>query len=115
MNDKYLEEDSDLLQQIGAIGPMSTGTALSEQQCRLSEIQIKSILRSRKTMIDLDRSNKRYSVAIGAFALVQILIAGLQLILGIDDSTNRYLAFFIGVAFLASILWLKINMNKLIS
>lgn len=94
---QYLEEDRDLLDELDSIGPMSTGVALSEQQRKISVIQIKSVLRNTKTLVDLDKSNKKYTRALGLFALLQIVIATLQLILDIKNSRDIIFSLFIGV------------------
>lgn len=112
MDSGYLKEDLDLINEMESIGPMSTGTALSEQQRKIDVIQIKSILRSRKTMIDLDQSNKKYSLVILLFAIIQIIIAGLQLVLDIKGFPDKIFAIFIAIVFVASLYFLKKILDK---
>jgi len=103
---QYLSEDQDLLDELEKIGPMSTGTSLSEQQRKINVIQVKSILKSRKTMVDLDKSNKRYTKAILIFAMVQIFLAGLSLMLNIKNTPDQIFAIFMTVIFFGGLYWL---------
>ena len=75
----YLEEDDDLLKELDSVGPMSTGMALSEQERKISAIQIRSILRNRKTASELDKSTSRYSRAVIALTFVLLVVALMQL------------------------------------
>lgn len=92
----YLPEDQDLLDELEAIGPMSTGSALSEQQRKIEEIHIKALLRERKSAADVEHSNKRFSVIIVAFTIAQIIVALCQFLLEAQTVQNRWIA--IGVS-----------------
>lgn len=111
---KYLPKDQDLLDELYSIGEMSTGLALSKQQMKASEIHIKATLRNRKTMVDLDKSNKKFTIVIGVFALVQIFIAGLQFVLEVAIFPKKLLAIFVSVVFIAGIFWVFKLVDKTI-
>jgi hypothetical protein len=89
MNEQYLPEDQDLLGELEQIGPMSTGAALAEQKRKISEIQIESILRSRKTTADLSKSTDKYSIVLIAFAMAQIIIGFMQLALSVFPISSK--------------------------
>ena len=110
---QYLPEDSDLIDDLNSIGEVSTGLALSKQQMKASEIQIKATLRNRKTMVDLDKSNKKYSIVILFFATIQFVVAGLQLILDIKIFPDRIFAVFIAVLFIGAMYWLSRRMDNI--
>jgi len=101
---QYLSEDQDLLDELGKINPSNDYD--QENNRKLNSIQIKSILRSRKTMVDLDKSNKRYTKALLIFVMAQILLAGLSLILNIKNTQDQIFAIFITIIFLGSLYWL---------
>jgi len=111
-NKKYLQEDEDLLSKLQEIGPVSTGQALSQQDRIISIIQIESILRNRKSMVDMDKSTTLYSKILGIFAIIQITIAGFQLVLGIKESPDQSFAIFIGGVFIAILCWIIKQMNS---
>ena len=92
----YLPEDQDLLDELKAIGPMSTGSALSEQQRKIEEIHIKALLRERKSSADVENSNRRFSVVVVAFTIAQIIVALCQFLLEAQTTQNRWIA--IGVS-----------------
>lgn len=81
---EYLPEDQDLLDELEKIGPMSTGTALAEQQRKIKIIHVKALLRERKSAADVELSNKRFSVLIVAFTIVQIIVALCQFLLAVQ-------------------------------
>ncbi|MEK7612931.1 MAG: hypothetical protein AAB449_02165 [Patescibacteria group bacterium] len=99
----YLSEDQDLLDELKTIGPMSTGTALSEQQRKIQEIHIKALLRERKSGKDVEQSNKGFSVIIVAFTIVQIIVALAQFLFAVQTGENFWaslgisLLLFVGV------------------
>ena len=115
-NDKkqYLTEDQDLVDELESANVRS-GHLIDVQNYKVDSIQIKSILRNRKTMVDLDKSNKKYTIAIGLFALVQIVIAGFQLILDIKIFPDRRFAVFIALLFIGIIIWFTKIINKKIN
>lgn len=74
----YLSEDQDLLDRFNNIDIYTSGAGLEKAKHIVSKIQIESVLRSRKTTVDLDQSNKRFTLAIIFIAVVQLLIALFQ-------------------------------------
>ncbi len=81
--EKYLEEDKDLLNEIDDMNiKMSPEVYSQEKRMRiLQEIQIKSILRSRKTNSDMDKSTTRFSFVLIFVGLIQVAIAIVQFLL----------------------------------
>jgi hypothetical protein len=77
-NSPYLKEDEDLLDELESINMDTTGTELEKRKYQVNKIQIKSVLRNRKTAVDLDSSNKRFSLAVILIAIIQLLIALFQ-------------------------------------
>jgi hypothetical protein len=106
----YLPEDRDLVEKLESI--LGSNAAC---QIDVSKIQVKSTLRTRKTMVDLDASNKRFSYVLGFFAIVQIIIAAFQFLLQVVDFSNKAFSIFIAIAFLGIILWLDQKMDKFMS
>lgn len=89
----YLPEDKDLLDELDSIGPMSSGFPLQEQKRKISTIQIKSILRNRKTAKDLDKSTTFFSLILMLFAAVQTIVVSLQFILQASEYENKFLSY----------------------
>ena len=115
--EQYLPEDQDVLDQLSKnLEGIYAREALPKENMKteIESLQIKSILRSRKTMIDLDKSNKRFSIVLGIFALIQIIIAGLQFVLDVSTSTNKGLAIFLAVAFVIIMIWVIKEMEGLL-
>ncbi|HWH16610.1 MAG TPA: hypothetical protein VNU25_03435 [Candidatus Paceibacterota bacterium] len=104
----YLPEDQDLLDKLEAIGPMSTGDGLADQQRRIQEIHIQALLRGRKSSADVDYSNKRFSVIIVAFTIVQIIVALAQFLLAANTGESFWAAFGVSIIlFLGVVLTFK--------
>jgi len=101
---EYLPEDQDLLSEMERIGPMSTGTALADQQRNINELQLKAVLRNRKTMSDFSRSTEQYSRALIIFAVLQILAATAQLGLAAIDDNGAHRGFHIVMGLTAAAL-----------
>lgn len=100
-NNKYgqfLAEDQDLLDELSTLGPMQCQST----EERMSSIQIKSTLRGRKSMNDLDKSTSRYSLILIIFAMVQIVIAFCQFIFDSATSAHQWIA--LGLAIFMAIL-----------
>jgi hypothetical protein len=89
-DEQYLPEDKDLLSEVEAIGPASTGTGATTQSNKLIGIQIKAILRNRKTTQDLDASTRKYSFALIAFALAQLTLGVFQFTFEAEYSDHRW-------------------------
>lgn len=70
-----------------------------------AELTRRSLDRLRETTVGLDRSNKKYTYALGIFALIQIIIAGLQLVLDIKGSKDIIFSAFIGIVFIIVLVW----------
>lgn len=85
---QYLEEDQDLLKELDSIGPLSTGLALEEQKKKIETIQIKALLRSRKAAKDTEVSTSRYSDILMVFAVIQVVVAWLQLVFSAGTATQ---------------------------
>jgi hypothetical protein len=112
--EQYLPEDQDLLQQLDAINLDTSGITLEQRKGKVSKLQIQAILRSRKQTTDNDKSNKRFTIVLGAFALIQILVAGFQFTLEAATSTNKILALCLAGVFIASIIWFVRQINKIL-
>src|SRR3989344_6024364 len=87
--EEYLSEDQDLLKELEEVGPMSTGQALSEQQRKISIIEIKSILRNRKTASDSNESTAHFSTVLLFVALVQVVVALSQFLFETATSEHK--------------------------
>ena len=99
-NQHYLNEDNDLLDELGSMGPTAYGVGQADQSRKLLTIQIKSVLRNRKTADNLDKSTTKFSRVLILLAIVQILIAGFQFVLDAGTSQDKVYAFFVSAAFL---------------
>ena len=71
------------------------------------ELTRRSLDKLRETTVELDKSNKKYTRALGMFALLQIIIAGLQLILDINNSQDILFSLFIGILFIIVVIGFK--------
>jgi hypothetical protein len=100
----YLTEDQDLLDELEAIGPLSTGRALSEQERIISVIQIKTMLRQRKSADDVEKSNTRFSIIIIAFTIVQMIIALCQFIFDIQTIGHGWIPLLVSSLLLAGVI-----------
>jgi hypothetical protein len=112
----YLPEDQDILEELEnkLLGIEVSSESLKEmRRDDLAVLQIKSTLRSRKTMIDLDRSNRKFTLVLMIFAMVQIFIAGVQFIFDILNSTNKGYGIGMFLLLLAIIIFISFKMNKL--
>jgi hypothetical protein len=109
-NSQYLKEDQDILNSLDLIKPVYMD---QEHQQNLASLQIKSILRSRKTMVDLDKSNKKLSTVFFFFTIIQTLVAGLSFILEIKNYPDQRFAVFVGLGFIAVLVWLYKISNKI--
>lgn len=69
------------------------------------ELTRRSLDKLRETTVELDKSNKKYTHALGIFALLQIIIAGLQLVLDIKSSQDTMFSVFIGILFIIILIW----------
>ena len=85
---EYLKEDEDLLRAIDAIGGPTTGMAEEMAMHRLAVLQIKAMLRNRKTANDLDNSTAKYSFALIAFALCQLALSIFQFLFDAEFSEH---------------------------
>jgi uncharacterized membrane protein YcjF (UPF0283 family) len=74
--EEYLPEDQDLINQLAEVGNAKDIFAARERE--VQEIQIKAILRNRKTADDFNKSTTRFSLILMAFAIIQIIIALMQ-------------------------------------
>lgn len=94
---EYLLGDQNLITELESIGPLSTGQALEEQKRKIQVIQIKTLLKSRKSAKDTEISNINYSNVILIFAGVQVLFASFQFIqysLGTNITSVKYFSVF---------------------
>lgn len=89
MNENYLPEDQDLIDELNAIQPMNPNQIYNTRQEQLAKLQIQSILRNRKSLADMDRSNTRFSRAFTALGVAQFVIAFSQLGFDIINSAHR--------------------------
>lgn len=114
MNNKpdLLPEDEALMAEFLALGPLSTGSALEEQKRKMLVIQTRAVLRSRKTMIDLDGSNRRFSIIVGCFALLQVVIAVFQFGFDIMTESNKAVGIVAGVIFFGCLFYMLRKMDK---
>lgn len=69
------------------------------------ELTRRSLDKLRETTVELDKSNKKYTHALGIFALLQIIIAGLQLVLDIKSLQDTVFSVFIGILFIIILIW----------
>jgi len=112
--DKYLPEDQDILKELESVEYDTSGMVLEKRKAIISKLQIKAMLRGRKQAADTDSSNKKFTIMLGAFALVQILIAGFQFALEAADSKNVPFAVFSAITFLIVMFWFTRNIFRLL-
>lgn len=108
MKKDYLLEDRDLIDELESIGPMSTGLALEEQKRKISEIQIKSILRNRKTSVEFNQATDKYTIILIAFAVIQIILTLLQLAVAASDLDNKTVGLFY-IIFSGLMIWVVLK------
>jgi hypothetical protein len=110
----YLEEDEDLLDGMSSIGPLSTGLALEEQKRKIQEIQIKAQLRSRKQFAEYDKTTNKLSIILGVFALLQMVIALLQLLLQSAETKNKIMSIIVAIILPLSVFVITRGADKII-
>lgn len=117
--DFLLPEDVLLLNKFKDIGELSSGTALENNKREMIIIQTEATLRNRKTMVDLDKSNKTFSITIMGLTFIQIALAMFDSVFQITTYENKakgyvYLViFFITMFYIARMIYkdLKNNAN----
>ena len=109
---QYLSEDKDLLKELESIGPLSTGQALEEQKKQIQVIQIKALLRNRKSLDKFDKTTTRYTKILGVFALMQIIIALIQFTLDATSPENKWRGFLLMIPLAIIIFWIIKIMDK---
>jgi hypothetical protein len=102
--DLYLPEDQDLLDGLKAYAEND-----------INVLQTRAFLRTRKTMVDLDKSNGKLQTTVLALALIQFVIGGFQLILQLVDAQDKHLVAFMVVALLGTMVWLGRSMTKVLN
>lgn len=112
--EQYLLEDKDLLEQLDA---PTTGAPVkaSERMQELASLQIKAILRNRKTAHDLDASTKKYSFALIAFAIAQLVLGIFQFLFEAEFSGHEWVGLFYVVAAIILIVYVVVTATKDIS
>ena len=90
----YLSEDEDLLHEIEAVGPSTSGVAEAEKMHKLIIIQIKATLRNKKVTRDLDVSTTRFSIVLASFAFVQVILGIYGFMFSAETSTHPYIGMF---------------------
>lgn len=110
----YLEEDRDLLDDVERLGDVQTGHTLSKQERKMGESQIRATLRTRKTMVDLDKSNKKFTLVILFITIVQVLLALFQFAYDIasNPSTKNIIGGFLMFIFFAFIVFFFLKKFK---
>lgn len=103
-NQKYLSEDNDLLDELDSIGPLSTGQALEEQKRRVQIVQIKTLLRSRKSAKDTEISNNHYSAVILLLTGIQVIVALPGLLSPWLGNSVKYFSIFVAILIL-TLMW----------
>ncbi|HUC01914.1 MAG TPA: hypothetical protein VMA75_03340 [Candidatus Paceibacterota bacterium] len=100
----YLSEDQDLLGEIETIGPPSSGMVEEQKMHKLTILQIKAALRNRKTAHELDKSTRKYSLVLIAFALVQVIIGIYQFLFEVEFSSH----WAVGILYVVAVLVLGV-------
>lgn len=107
-----LPEDQILIEEFVTLGLLSEGSKLEEQKRKMLVIQTKAILRSRKTMIDLDKSNRRFSIVVGCFALLQVVIAVFQFSFDVMTESNKAIGYVAGISFFGCLFFMIYKMDR---
>lgn len=104
-----LKEDLELLNDMEKINTESGGYN------KLTVLQTEATLRNRKTMVDLDKSNKRFSLSIMGLTFIQIALAMFDSVFQItthEDKANGYVylaIFFITMSYIARMIYKDIK------
>jgi hypothetical protein len=102
MNNLYLKEDQDLLDELAAINSAETPAQIA----KLHELQIKATLRCRKSVEDSnDEYTKKIAYGAGVIALASLLVSTFALIYQIEGGSNRWFAVFIELALAATLVY----------
>ncbi len=112
MKETYLKEDQDLLDELEKIRSMPLQSVSELQQRQIQEIQILSNLRHRKSFEDSSKSTDYFTKVLGAFAIIQIVIALFQLTFQVMDSNHKILAFFLFLIFVYLLYKMISNFDK---
>lgn len=107
-----LAEDQDLVERLRSVGP---GPHIGDRQRHeVDSIQIEAILRSRKSMAHFDKSTKKYSILLGAFALIQIVIALMQFTLTVVGTENKLLSSLLFAALVGMVIFMMNKLDKIL-
>jgi hypothetical protein len=77
------------------------------------ELTRRSLAKLQESFVDFDKTTSKFSIVLGLFALVQIIIAGLQLVLDIKIYPDAIFSFFIAIVFIIAIVWFTKQVNKM--
>jgi len=78
------------------------------------ELTRRSLDKLQKSFIDFDKTTSKFSIVLGFFAIVQIVIAGLQLVLDIKIYPDKIFSIFIALVFILIIFWFTKQIDKII-
>jgi hypothetical protein len=101
----YLKEDEDLIQRLDDLKTVQTGSAYSSQQVELMKIQIEATLRDRKSVEGLNDSTEMFSRILIAVAIIQIMIAMIQLVFAFWESKHQIVAGILLTACVFTVMW----------
>ncbi len=107
-----LKEDMELLKKLNDIEISDTPMAIEHQRKEMMKIQVEATLRSRKTMVELDDTNGRFSFVVGVLALMQLAIAMFQFVFDVGTSDKKSFALFVGFACLVMLYLIFWATNK---
>ena len=110
--DTYLSEDQDLLEELESIG--APRDVFEGRERQVNEIQIKAMLRSRKTTVDLGKSTDRYSIVLVALTIAQIVIVCMQFAFDVTSSDSKILGLVLMVTALVIVGLITWKFGKLI-
>jgi len=102
--EKYLKEDRDILK--------SLNNSYSVDATHLfRKLQIKSILRNRKSLEDSSESTRKFSIALFVVAFVQVFVALFQFLFSVFTSDQKIFGF-IMIVLLLSLIYFMIKEFK---
>jgi hypothetical protein len=107
----YLPEDQEFLRGFDEIGPAETPGKITQ----LAKLQADAMLRTRKTMVELDKVNAKLSNVALFFSVVQFVCAGIALVLQIESNPNRPFSYFMGATFIVILIWFSRKFNSIVS
>lgn len=109
----FLDEDKDIIDRLNELSPGGPRSETSEEA--FAQLQVKALLRTRKTFKDAGDRTDRFSWILLIFTITQVAIATFQFTLSIfspKDDKSKVLVSAIFILFVSGLIWAGLKQMK---